>query len=104
MGWGPSAIYTIEHTEGWKIDDVRISNLAFGRAEKGNLHSQTKICLQFRDRIVQGFGGDPGFIYYDDLKFIKTRDVPANAKRPPKMKAASSMLKDSHTATLTPRR
>ena len=104
MGWGPSAVYIVEHTEGWKIEDLRISNNIFDRAEKGILHFQTKICLQVRHRIDKDFGGDPGFVYYDELKFTKVRDVPAAAKRPPKMKPADSRLKNSHADTLTPRR
>ena len=104
MGFGPSAIYTIEHASGRKVEDLRISNFVFERAERGNPHFMTKICLQVRHKIEKDYGYDPGFVYYQDLELIKTRDVPASAKRPPKMKPASSALKNSHARSLTPRR
>lgn len=104
MGWGPSAIYTVTHFSGYKVEDLRISDIAYRKAEKGNPHFQTKICLEIRDRIEESTGKDPGFIYYDELEFIKIRNIPTANKRPPKMKAVSSRLKNSHTDTLTPRR
>ena len=93
MGWGPSAIYTVEHARGWKIENFRISDSVIERAQKGNLHHQTKLCLEFRARVEKDFGTDPGFIYYDELTFTRTRVIPAAAKRPPKMKPAGSKLK-----------
>lgn len=104
MGWGPSAVYVVDHLNGWKVEDLRISSIAFDRASKGNLHHQTKICLQIRHRIEKDYGGDPGFIYYDELTFTKVRDIPSSAKRPPKMKADKFQLKRSHADTLSPRR
>lgn len=104
MGWGPSAIYTIEHERGWKIEDLRLSDSVVERAEKGNLHFQTKICIQFRNRIEKDFGGDPGFVYFEELVLTKTRVIPAAAKRPPKMKSASSELSHVRTAGQNSRR
>lgn len=93
MGWGPSAIYTVEHERGWKIDDLRIQDSVFEQAEKGKLHHQAKLCIQFRHRVEKDFGRDPGFVYYHELTFVKTRVIPPAAKRPPKMKRADSDLK-----------
>lgn len=93
MGWGPSAIYTVEHERGWKVEDLRISDIVVERAEKGNLHHQTKICIQFRNRVEKDFGIEPGFIYYHELTLTKTRVIPAAAKRPPKMKPSGSGFK-----------
>lgn len=90
MVWGPSAIYTVEHESGSKIKDLRISDHALERAIKGNLHHQTKICLQIRFRIEKDLGSDPGFIYFEELTFLKIREIPASAQRPSKMKATPS--------------
>jgi hypothetical protein len=80
MGWGPSAIYTVEHERGWKVERFRINSFVFERAKKGYTHFQTKICLQLRQQIEKDFGRDPGFVYYDELKLTKVRNVPEAPK------------------------
>lgn len=81
MAKGPAATYTIEHTSGWKIEGIQINNVTFDRAEKGYVHSQTKICLMIRKRIEKEPGDYPGLIYYGDLAFTKVRDVPATSAK-----------------------
>jgi hypothetical protein len=104
MGWGPSAIYVVEHTVTGKTERMRISDRHFERAQEGYTYPQTRICREFRGKVELSFGRDPGFILYKDLLFTKVRDIPSAAKRPPKMKAAGTQLKKSHATTLTPRR
>lgn len=104
MGWGPSATYTIEHVDGWKVEDFRISDITIERAEKGLLYPRSKICREIRQRVEEKTGKDPDFIYYDDLTFTKVHVIPAAAKRAAAMKAAADTRKTTHSVTQNSRR
>lgn len=104
MGSAPSAIYIVEHSAGWKVEDFRIEDATFDRAERGFTYPRTDICKAFRSRVEEELGGDPGFILYGDLEFTKRRDVPTSAELPPMMKPAGSLLQEIRSITFGSRR
>jgi hypothetical protein len=83
---GPSASYSIKHRDGWKVENFRISDFAYRRAQRGIVHFQGEISEKFRERIAQDFGQDPGPIDFEGLEFTKVRRIPASAKLPPRMR------------------